>query len=154
MIIVIKKSRLYLKFKTPQASHTKRLSRHTAPRIVLDDVSAFTGQQVDISSTMLDPHPSSATWSTSRPHRSNCLRILHLQRRSTSKLSADLSRPKVSDALHACRTECNPNLTRRSENDSTIGRPSSGNVSISWVWPFHTVIRFMVNCIMPPNFRS
>ena len=27
------------------------------------------------------------------------------------------------------------------------------NANMSWVWPFHTVIRFMVNCIMPTNFR-
>ena len=37
--------------------------------------------------------------------------------------------------------------TRRSENDSTLGRPRSENVNISWVWPFHTGNRFMVNCI-------
>ena len=35
--------------------------------------------------------------------------------------------------------------TRRSENDSTLGRPRSENANISWVWPFHTVIRCMVN---------
>ena len=45
------------------------------------------------------------------------------------------------------------NVTRRSENDSTLGWPGSENANISRVWPFHTVIRFMVNCIMPPNFR-
>ena len=27
------------------------------------------------------------------------------------------------------------------------------NANIKWVQPLHTVIRFMVNCIMPPNFR-
>ena len=43
--------------------------------------------------------------------------------------------------------------TRRSENDSTLGRPRLENANISWVWPFHTVITFMVNGIVPPNFR-
>ena len=42
--------------------------------------------------------------------------------------------------------------TRRSENDSTLGRQWSENVNISWVWPSYTMIRFMVNCIMPPYF--
>ena len=27
------------------------------------------------------------------------------------------------------------------------------NVNVRWVWPFHTVIHFIVNCIMPPNFK-
>ena len=27
------------------------------------------------------------------------------------------------------------------------------NVNIRWVWPFHTVIHFTLNCIMPPNFK-
>ena len=35
-------------------------------------------------------------------------------------------------------------LTRRSENDSTLGRPRLENANISWESPFHTVIRFMV----------
>ena len=34
-----------------------------------------------------------------------------------------------------------------------LGRPRSRNANINWVWPFHTVICFMVNCFMPPNFR-
>ena len=42
---------------------------------------------------------------------------------------------------------------RRSENDSTLGQLRSENANISWVWPFHTMICFMVNYIMPPNFR-
>ena len=42
---------------------------------------------------------------------------------------------------------------RRSENDSTLGRPSSENANVSWVWSFHTVIRVMVNYIMALNFR-
>ena len=44
-------------------------------------------------------------------------------------------------------------IRRRSENNSTLGRPRSENAKISWVWLFHAVIPFMVNCIMPPNFR-
>ena len=31
--------------------------------------------------------------------------------------------------------------------DSTQGRPRSENANISWGWPFHTVILFMVNTI-------
>ena len=42
-------------------------------------------------------------------------------------------------------------LTRRSVKDSTPSQLGSDNANISWVWPFHTVIRFMVNCIMPPH---
>ena len=42
---------------------------------------------------------------------------------------------------------------RNSENDSTLGLPRWENVNNSWVWQFHIVIRFMVNCIIPPNFR-
>ena len=44
--------------------------------------------------------------------------------------------------------------TRRSEKDSTLGRPRSENGNISWVWPFHTVIPLMVNCIIPPRFQA
>ena len=40
------------------------------------------------------------------------------------------------------------------ENDRILGWPRTENENSSWVWPFHTVIRFMVNYIMPPNFRS
>ena len=36
-----------------------------------------------------------------------------------------------------CLQYPDPN-TRRSENDSTLGRPRSQNVNISWVWPLHT----------------
>ena len=43
--------------------------------------------------------------------------------------------------------------TRRSENDSTLGRPGSEYANINWVWLFHTVIHFMVNRFMSPNFR-
>ena len=43
--------------------------------------------------------------------------------------------------------------TMCSENDSTLGRPRSENAKMSWVWLFYTVIRFMVEYIMPPNFR-
>ena len=38
-------------------------------------------------------------------------------------------------------------ITRRSENDSTLDRPRAENANNSWVWPFHTVIRFMVICM-------
>ena len=41
--------------------------------------------------------------------------------------------------------------TRRSENDSTLGRPRSENAKIRWVWPFHTVVCFMIKSTMPPN---
>ena len=37
------------------------------------------------------------------------------------------------------------NKTRRPENGSTLGRPRSENTHISWVWPLHIVIRFVVN---------
>ena len=36
-----------------------------------------------------------------------------------------------------CPQYPDPN-TRLSENDSTLGRPRSENVNISWVWPMHT----------------
>ena len=49
---------------------------------------------------------------------------------------------------------CIPDRTSRSENDSTLSQPKSENVNISWVWPFHIVICFMINCIMPPNCRQ
>ena len=35
-----------------------------------------------------------------------------------------------------CPQYPDPN-TRRSENDSTLGRPRSENVNINWVWPLH-----------------
>ena len=44
-------------------------------------------------------------------------------------------------------------FTRRSENDSTLGRPRSENTNTGWVWPFQIMNHFMVHCIMPPNFR-
>ena len=45
-------------------------------------------------------------------------------------------------------------FTRCSENDSTLGWPRSENANFSWVWPFHAIsmLRFVVNYIMPPNF--
>ena len=43
-------------------------------------------------------------------------------------------------------------ITRRSENDITLSWPRSENANISWEWPFHTLIHFMVNWVIPPNF--
>ena len=65
-----------------------------------------------------------------------------------TNVGTDGVKPKYTPTTSLCR-----GITRRSENDSTLGRPRSENANISWVWPFHTVIWFMINCIMPPNFR-
>ena len=45
------------------------------------------------------------------------------------------------------------NLPLLDYNKSTLGWMRPKNASTSWVWPFHTVICFMVNLIRPPNFR-
>ena len=42
-------------------------------------------------------------------------------------------------------------VTWHSGNNGTLGPPRSENSNISWVWPFHTVIHFMVEYIMPPS---
>ena len=44
-------------------------------------------------------------------------------------------------------------ITKRLENDSTLGRSRSYKANTGAAWPFQIVICFMVHCIIQPNFR-